>query len=251
MQVKQALSIINLHIWTLLVSAGLAWTVLALCDFGYSILFEHLHIEEFIEKMGPLNYHKAGFDLLTKQDYVRLFHDINTAIHFKPSALNAIYYEIKSPSAISLSVSLLREAEVIHLQDVSRLIKFCFYLFGFSVLFLILTVRKASRVNGLTFKKLCIQLGLLWAVLIGMSMLIYLTKPVAVFYWLHELIFPADHQWFFYYQDSLMTTLMKAPDIFGPITVALLFLTLVFQFLLLAGFALNREKIPLKSSEVV
>jgi hypothetical protein len=53
--------------------------------------------------------------------------------------------------------------------------------------------------------------------------------PVNVFYKLHTWIFPADHQWFFYYQESLMTTLMKAPDIFGGIAaVWIVFASLSF-----------------------
>ena len=60
-----------------------------------------------------------------------------------------------------------------------------------------------------------------------------------VFKAMHEMVFPDDHQWFFYYQDSLMTTLMKAPDIFFAIgavwailaSVIYLLLTLLLQAL--------------------
>jgi hypothetical protein len=48
-----------------------------------------------------------------------------------------------------------------------------------------------------------------------------------VFYYLHTWIFPPEHPWFFYYQDSLMTTLMKAPDLFGLIAALLLALWLL------------------------
>ena len=49
----------------------------------------------------------------------------------------------------------------------------------------------------------------------------------SVFYYLHTVIFPADHQWFFYYQDSLMATIMKAPDIFSAIAAQLLAVALL------------------------
>jgi len=52
---------------------------------------------------------------------------------------------------------------------------------------------------------------------------------------LHVLIFPADHQWFFYYQDSLMSTLMKAPDLFAGIAVQIVLLALALYVFILAG----------------
>lgn len=51
------------------------------------------------------------------------------------------------------------------------------------------------------------------------------------FYWLHTIVFPADHQWFFYYEESLMSTLMKAPALFAPISILLILLGLVFWLL--------------------
>jgi len=42
-----------------------------------------------------------------------------------------------------------------------------------------------------------------------------------VFYYLHTLVFPDNHQWFFYYQESLMSSLMKAPDLFAGIAISL------------------------------
>ena len=47
-----------------------------------------------------------------------------------------------------------------------------------------------------------------------------------VFYYLHTVVFPENHQWFFYYRDSLMATLMKAPDIFSAIAAQLLLIAL-------------------------
>ncbi|MFT7095179.1 MAG: hypothetical protein ACJAV3_002995, partial [Alcanivorax sp.] len=34
-------------------------------------------------------------------------------------------------------------------------------------------------------------------------------------------LFPAENEWFFYWQDSLMSTLMKAPVLFGGIAAAI------------------------------
>ena len=54
-----------------------------------------------------------------------------------------------------------------------------------------------------------------------------------MFYQVHVGICPAEHQWFFYYQESLMTTLMHAPQLFGVIAVAIIALALLLYGLLL------------------
>ena len=64
----------------------------------------------------------------------------------------------------------------------------------------------------------------------------------AVFYQLHIWIFPANHQWFFYYQDSLMSTMMKAPDLFAYIAISLSLLGLLFFVLLFKLFTANLFK---------
>ncbi|MCB1808001.1 MAG: DUF1461 domain-containing protein, partial [Candidatus Competibacteraceae bacterium] len=65
------------------------------------------------------------------------------------------------------------------------------------------------------------------AVLVLLGIGVVLMGPVRVFYQLHIWIFPPGHPWFFYYQDSLMTTLLKAPDIFAPITLSWLLLSVL------------------------
>ena len=64
---------------------------------------------------------------------------------------------------------------------------------------------------------------------------ILITGPTKVFYAGHELIFPSNHQWFFYYEDSLMSTMMKAPALFGPIACQLLVIAIALWLLLLVG----------------
>ena len=64
--------------------------------------------------------------------------------------------------------------------------------------------------------------------------IVFLVGPTKIFYAGHELIFPDNHQWFFYYEDSLMSTMMKAPDLFGPIACELAVVTFLIWFLLLA-----------------
>jgi hypothetical protein len=67
---------------------------------------------------------------------------------------------------------------------------------------------------------------------------VWVVGPVQVFYVLHELVFPAGHEWFFYYQDSLMSMMMQAPNLFGPIAV--LWLVLAFSIAAALWFGLDR-----------
>ncbi|MFB0999964.1 MAG: hypothetical protein QMC13_06995, partial [Colwellia sp.] len=58
-----------------------------------------------------------------------------------------------------------------------------------------------------------------------------------IFYYLHTVVFPDDHQWFFYYQESLMSSLMKAPDLFAGIgfsliTVACVIYLIIYRLLM-------------------
>ena len=53
-----------------------------------------------------------------------------------------------------------------------------------------------------------------------------------IFYYLHTLVFPDNHQWFFYYQESLMSSLMKAPDLFAGIGLSLVVVAFVFYVII-------------------
>lgn len=88
---------------------------------------------------------------------------------------------------------------------------------------------------------------ILFGFLIGFSLIaliVFALGPIAVFYWFHEQVFPEGHQWFFYYQDSLMTTLMKAPDIFA--FIAALLVTVLVALWSAALYGINALLKPAK-----
>jgi hypothetical protein len=62
-----------------------------------------------------------------------------------------------------------------------------------------------------------VQLASLAAVSAVIGVILAVIGPKAVFTQLHIWVFPAEHKWFFYYQDSLMSTMMHAPILFGGI----------------------------------
>jgi len=55
---------------------------------------------------------------------------------------------------------------------------------------------------------------------------VFIVGPQKVFYFLHEVFFKDKGQWFFYFQDSLMTTLM--PEVvFANISILIAALTTI------------------------
>jgi len=223
-----------LHLTLLMVSICFAWMLLSFANFGYSFWFDALEIHEFIEKNAPLNRYKEGFELLSKADYSQLFLSINKAIHSSGQGLDKISYTYINAQGSTITTQLLRQPEITHLKDVAWLINIVKITGTFSILVLgFCWYFKLIKGAMLSRKNMLIKCLYFWICLAIFSAIVFIFKPIAFFYWLHELIFPENHQWFFYYQDSLMTTLMKAPFIFGPISLCLLGLILILHVTLI------------------
>ena len=202
--------------------ALLAWHLLAQVHFSYPLGYRLLGLETHIAEYAPLNRYKEGFEQTTKEDHWRLFGEISDAVQNSGKGLRDINY---TPNT-GKPTALMHEAEIIHLQDVANLID-AFYLVGIAAGIMWLCLLFAAKVYQLALPSLHkVSFGFLGAIL-SISILVLLVGAKEVFYWLHIQIFPENHQWFFYYQDSLMTTLMKAPDIFAFITLVLLMLLII------------------------
>lgn len=208
-------------------AAALAWTLLSAIDFGYPLLYDALDIDRHIERYGPENRYRQGFATTTHAERQALFAAIVAAINRGGEGLREIAYR---PATGGGPVPLLREPEVVHLAHVAHLIGILRLagLAGAGWLALtVLALRRAGRPLG----GRALWLG--GGVVIALAGIFAWAgfDPGGWFDHLHEWVFPPGHQWFFYYQESLMTTLMKAPDLFGPMGAALVTLTLT----LLAG----------------
>ncbi|MAR90013.1 MAG: DUF1461 domain-containing protein [Pseudomonadales bacterium] len=218
---------------SLLSVCWLSWHLLAAVDFGYGAGYRLLHIEQHIQRYGPANRFRPGFGQTNPDQHHRLFGDIVTAIQSGGAGLQQIYYR----TGDGRRHPLLRPPEVQHLQDVARLIT-AFNWAGLAGSLALLVLADIYYRRGLTPPTPGrMATGLLISIAL-LAVLMALVGPTRVFYWLHTWVFPADHQWFFYYQESLMTTLMKAPDLFGFIAVLWGLLTLVLFALL--QWALHR-----------
>lgn len=218
----------TLHFFGLTVAAfWVTWWLLTPLDFGYSAAYRLLDINAHIEEFGPQNLYRKGYEKTTETQRFSHFQAIVKAINAGGKGLTDITYdngEVPAPT-------LLRAPEVVHLQDVAKLVA-GFHVAGPLMCLLWLAtgiMAKRQRWPQPAARQLVVG-TLTFLATVGAVMLI--VGPTAVFYWLHTQIFPENHQWFFYYQESLMTTLMKAPDLFG--FIAALWVALAMAVIALA-----------------
>lgn len=217
----------------LIVALWLAWQALVPVDFGYGLAYPLLDIERHVQRFGPQNRFKQDFEDTTPAQQKQLFGAIVRAIQNEGKGLRQIFYT----GADGRRHTLLREAEAIHLQDVANLITlFDRVTLGAAIVLLVtLGFMKYRGLNAPTVPQLLAGLG---GLLLACGLVLVIAGPTNTFYWLHTQVFPDEHEWFFYYQDSLMTTLMKAPDLFGFIAALWVVLALV---ILAGGYWLARR----------
>ncbi|HSC67096.1 MAG TPA: DUF1461 domain-containing protein [Cellvibrio sp.] len=217
----------------LIALALVCWHFLAQFHFAYPTGYQLLDLDKHIAEFAPLNRYKEDFALTTPEEHWRLFGEISDAVQNKGAGLREISYTLASGE----KTALMHEAEIIHLQDVANLID-RFYQAGLVSLLLwagMIVIAYRQKLQIPSVKK--ILLGFL-AGLAVIAIAVLAIGPTAVFYWFHVQVFPDGHQWFFYYQDSLMTTLMKAPDIFA--FIAVLLVTLLLSLWCLSLYFINR-----------
>jgi hypothetical protein len=198
----------------LLVSLAVSWVLLALVNFSYGFWHDHAGIGAAIDEYGESNLYRKGFHLTTREQRIDLFAGINRAIHSGGKGLTELTYIVPGHAPQTL----LREPEVVHLQDVANLIDCSTYaaVIALSIWFGLLVYYIHS---GRPVPSIKLQLAGTLLFMAVVAVVVFVVGPVKVFYALHVLLFPDGHQWFFYYQDSLMSTMMKAPNLFGWIAV--------------------------------
>jgi len=206
----------------LLMVSLIAWHLLAQVNFAYPLAYKLLDINAQVQEFAPHNLHKKDFEYTTAQEHWDLFAQITQSIQNHGKGLAEIEYTLPNGS----HTPFMHNAEVVHLQDVANLVD-KLYTVGiiagvFWVMLLIAAYRYQLKLPSLPK----VLLGCCTLV-IAISAIILSLGPTKVFYWFHTQIFPEGHQWFFYYEESLMTTLMKAPDIFAFIALLLLGLMII------------------------
>lgn len=208
----------------------LSWLGLAAVNFAYPLFYQPLGLEQNIETYGPRNSARPGFHLTSRDERFRVFAGIAQAVRDDGNGLQELRYH--DPQGRELGVLLIPD-EVLHLQDVARLVG-VFERVGLVALigWLVLSVWLWRR--GAALPSVPAVLGGVALVLALGGLAVLVVGPTALFYWLHEVMFPPDHPWFFYYEASLMSTMMRAPVLFGGIAALWLALALMVVAILYA-----------------
>lgn len=217
----------------------LSWILLACQQFFYPTLYKVADFSSHMQRYAGQNRFKPDFAQTDAQEHKRLFAEINYAVHLAPQNLSEIRYY--SPDKQHSGV-LLHFQEIQHLQDVAQFIR---HMWATGLLALAVYIACIFGISQYDRKLPSKRSMLYGAGVCGLvsGLLLWIFGPTRVFYFAHTLIFPKNHPWFFYYQDSLMSTLMKAPDLFAYIALELAVLSgLLFtaQHLLLRRFLLTR-----------
>jgi hypothetical protein len=226
---KKAVGLFNIRAFFLLllgfiIALYAGWMMTASFGYGYSYWYGFYDSEQHIALYAPQNKYRQGFETTLESDHKVLFQKIVESVHNDGKGLQDIHYVYEGAA-----IPLLHNAEIIHLQDVANLINqlhvmSIVLLFVFLALY-ILHLRSLRRNGNLISAQNQLAIVSMLSGVIIVTFLIFGAK--AIFYQMHILIFPDDHQWFFYYQDSLMSTLMKAPDLFAGIAIQILSTALV------------------------
>ena len=208
---------------TFLSSLFLSWLILAEADFLYSFNYTAIDIDESIAEYAPLNQYRKNFGETSRMEHVRLFGEIVDGVTVSSERLPEISYKSDDGTPID---TLLTAAEITHLRDVEKLISII-SIVGYTSLFAVVVLAAFLWFRKVKFPSIARLHAYGLAAIVAVGVVITLVGAEKVFYAAHVWIFPPEHQWFFYYEESLMTTLMKAPDLFALIAVELLVLGLI------------------------
>ncbi|HHH44791.1 MAG TPA: DUF1461 domain-containing protein [Gammaproteobacteria bacterium] len=213
----------------LLVSLALAWYTLSAVNFFYPVLHDVIGIDATIAEYAPGNIYRKSFDQTTRKQRAELFRQIVYGINHDGRGLESIRYTDAQGRPID---RLLREAEIIHLRDVAQLLntlKAVAWVSG-ALLFAMVGF---CRLRNTGFPAPARVLGTAVLALLLIAVIVSVSGAEKLFYRWHTLVFPEGHQWFFYYEESLMTMLMKAPDLFAWLAALLALFTLAYFYLVL------------------
>lgn len=212
-----------LSITLLLVCALLSWHLLSKAHFFFDHIYEYNELQDHVDEYAPRNRNRDGFENTTKEERIRIFGEMVEAVNNHGLGLSEIEYRTESGDTID---KFLTEPEIDHLVDVSDLVSganrigiiISIPLLAFYMSSLIYKTRKGVSLwrpagVAMSFFNICV-----FALIITIA--IFIAGPREVFHLLHEWIFAGKGQWYFYFEESLMTTLLPE-RVFGSIAVLL------------------------------
>lgn len=217
-----------------------AWYAAYSNYFFFPVVYQMEDIHGHVLKYAPQNRHgRADFVYVAPGIHLKIFADMLKAVENGGEGLNDISYPSEKEDK-----KFLTDEEIVHLQDVADLIEL---LKSFWRIVAVLLICAGLAMIFFRVWPYYLSTVLMSAAAVCGALFFTINKYgfKAIFYGLHELVFPPDHRWHFYYQDSLMSTMLKAPDSFADFGGILGVLTLIFFiifYLLAALFIRNRIK---------
>ena len=186
-------------------------------------------IESHIAEFAPQNrQNRINFELTSKNERIRIVGKILRTVNSKGVGLETIKYFNTDGVPVNLFLTL---AEVEHLKDVSVLVHLMNSIAFILMIIFIIIFSLAWRYKTTTPSLLMLTCNMVGFVIIATGCIIFI-GPQIVFNELHEWVFADKSEWHFYYQDSLMTTLLKAPDTFATIAILMTAIALIFWLLI-------------------
>ena len=218
----------------------LAWKSLSTANFFFDRLYEIHAIDEQIRKYAPQNRNKTNFEITSSTEHKRIFAEIVASINSSGDGLAEIKYF--SPSGEKIDTFLTKD-EITHLKDVSQLlvsseqlvlilISLLVLFYGFCFYYKLSRSRYFWKPVGTI-----LSFSIMVLTLIFVAAIVMVIGPRPVYHILHELLFAGKGQWFFYYQDSLMTTLLPE-SLFA--TIAVMLVTAAFIYWMFINFIIQK-----------
>ena len=207
----------------------LSWHFLSKANFFFDTLYDMHQIESHIAEFAPQNrQNRINFELTSKNERIRIVGKILRTVNSKGVGLETIKYFNTDGVPVNLFLTL---AEVEHLKDVSVLVHLMNSIAFILMIIFIIIFSLAWRYKTTTPSLLMLTCNMVGFVIIATGCIIFI-GPQIVFNELHEWVFADKSEWHFYYQDSLMTTLLKAPDTFATIAILMTAIALIFWLLI-------------------
>jgi uncharacterized membrane protein len=219
----------------------LAWSALRSFDFAFDFWYSALQLEQKIAYYAPNNRFRFAFENTSYETRKNIYQQISRNIHIEGAHFDQIIYNTKDGKVTDY---FLTAPEIQHLEDVNHLITKVHWTAPVAAaLFLSIcgfytlkpSAKFSLRAQGMVMSVLILLL----------SAPLFVFGPQKIFDILHQTIFPADHPWFFFYEDSLMTLLMYAPYSFAVIAALWGGISLLF-FGVLTFMGLNVNKVTMK-----
>jgi hypothetical protein len=206
-----------------------SWWLLAKADFGYAYLHDHAGIRKHIAHFAPKNIYRHDFENTSKQKRLELFRGIVAAIQNKGAGLEELSYLDNKGRRNSLLI----DEEITHLKDVANLLEKGALVLGFCVLVWLCLVFYL-RYKHYSLPPVRQQFANLLLIVLFIAVFVSVIGVDTIFNQLHIWAFPKHHQWLFYYEESLMSTMMKAPDLFAYIALMWFIASIILSSILCA-----------------